>query len=220
MDQYYVENNQWGAGYVPHTQTVETVPNFAWEFDYPDDPVEANGVLAYPAIVHGWKPWAEMGTDSVLPCVIPESYNLNVNYNMKTEVKPGCRYNTAFDLWITSKKGGREADITHEVMFWVASKGDNRPAGRQLGTILGCHYYHATQNNSFWNMPWECISIILPLSFGANEYPHSVNLGQYLAELVNMSLLPAENFVASIEFGNEIWGGKGRTTVFEYKVTL
>jgi uncharacterized protein (TIGR03000 family) len=216
---YVVENNTWGAFQVSaYGQCVyasaESAPGpaFAWTWDYP--PELPGEVKAYPELIHGKKPWAWTSTTPRLPRPVSPAPSLKVDFAVRTEATG--RYNAAFEIWLTrSAVAAGEPDVSHEVMFWVAGGGDPAPAGRRVGAVTladgrPCDLWAGRVKT------WDCLAFVFhrPLPEGALE------CGYYLDYLLRQGHLPADVFVASLSFGNEVWHGSGRTVVERYEVTV
>lgn len=216
---YTVENNTWGAYQVSaYRQCVyaapefATGPRFAWTWDYPAELPDE--VKAFPELIHGKKPWAWTSTTPRLPRPVSPAPSLRVDFAVRTEGTG--RYNAAFEIWLTrSPVAGGEPDVSHEVMFWVGHAGDPSPVGLQAGTVTladgrPCDLWLGRIKT------WDYFGFVFhrPISEGVLE------CGYYLDYLLRQGYLPADVYIASLEFGNEIWHGSGRTVIDRYEVTV
>jgi uncharacterized protein (TIGR03000 family) len=217
--EYRVENNTWGSHQVhDYSQAVFAGPEggggprFAWTWDYPAELPDA--VKAFPEVIFGKKPWAWTSTTGRLPRPVSPVPSVRVAFDLRTEATG--RYNSAFAIWLTrSAQAAGEPDVSHEVMFWVDRQDDPAPAGRRLGSVTladgrPCDLWAGRVKT------WECFAFVFhrPYSAGVLE------CGYYLEHLLRAGHLPADVHIASLEFGNEIWHGSGRTVLNEYRVAV
>ncbi|HKB02082.1 MAG TPA: TIGR03000 domain-containing protein [Gemmataceae bacterium] len=217
--EYTVENNTWGAFQVSaYSQCVYAAPasapgpRFAWTWDYPRE--RADEVKAFPELIHGKKPWAWTSTTPRLPRPVSPAPSLKVDFALRTEATG--RYNAAFEIWLTrSPIAAGEPDVSHEVMFWVGSGGDPAPVGLRAGTVTladgrPCDLWVGRIKT------WDFFGFVFrqPFSEGVLE------CGYYLEYLLREGKLPPDIHIASLEFGNEIWHGSGRTMIDRYQVTV
>ncbi len=224
---YKYENNQWGSQKAHGAfeqclleRAAAAGTEYGWTWDFPGfDP----SVYAYPEIIFGWKPWSGgPSSDARFPLRIAEVGTLSIAYEVETEASGN--YNLAPEVWLTSSKGGGDANprlISAEIMFWMESKGGARPAGSVVD-----HPKIGDLEYELWKMEgagdktssngWTLFSFKAPERKRSGTIP----VDAMLRYMVNGKLVNPEHFVASVEFGNEISGGAGTTWVKRFQVDV
>ena len=209
-----VQNNAWGFAGDDPPQSASTPPNddLGWQWDWPQgDGHDASQVVAYPEIIHGKKPFLDRSTLSTLPAPLSAIERIRIAYVTQTRAK-GC-YNAAFELWLVNDVQARPEHIQAELMVWVAKRG-LEPAGDCVATFetpYGKADLFETQMQH-----WRYYAFVL-----REEMPAGViDLMFFVRELIARKKLDGSELIASVEFGNEIAFGKGRTTIEKYSVSI
>jgi hypothetical protein len=225
---YTYENNQWGSGKARgkfeqcllKRQAGDRV-EYGWTWDFPG--VDTS-VFAYPEIIFGWKPWSG-GTpsDARFPLRVADVQKLSLVYEVATEATG--HYNLAPEVWLTREKPSGFAPnpslISTEIMFWVESAGQARPAGGIVDhTVVDGKRY------DLWRMDgagdkgngqgWRLLSFTLR----ETERKGTIPIDDLLEYLAGAGQIDAREYVASVEFGNEISGGRGTTWVKRFQVEV
>jgi hypothetical protein len=190
---------------------------FGWDWSLPATPA----VYVYPEVIYGLKPWSAESTTALLPAKVADAYALRVDYAVATQSAQGS-LNLAFDVWITATSASAPEDIRFELMIWEARR-DMVPFGSRVDTNV------TTSNGSYelyvgepdWEPPgtnWTYLAFARKESRGAGR----VEIGQFLKYLVRngYAIDPAGHYVSSVELGNELGSGSGRTVVTDYRVSL
>jgi hypothetical protein len=212
---FILSNNVWGKGdVIKATQCISAKEVngqciFKWEWDWPDSGSMA--VRAYPELIYGWKPWSSSSTTEKLPIKLRDITEINLKMN--ANVYASGVSNTAFDLWLTSSPTPRPENIKREVMIWLGNVGWPT-GGNKIDTvkIQGEDYdlYKAPMNT------WTYFSFVRvhPRTNG------SLDIAAFLEYLIEHSHVASSEYLASIEFGNEIINGQGTTYVnlFDLKI--
>ena len=224
---YVYENNQWGKAKArgPFSQcllrrTVDGVPQHGWTWDWPG--FDAS-VFAYPEVIYGWKPWSGgRSTDPKLPMKVTDIQTMKMIFDLDLQASGG--YNLAPETWLTStgEASARPAPdrITTEVMFWL-DHSRTQPAGEFLEklTVDGCDYQlwkldnmGDTGNGKGWTY--------YAFMSATAQNKGTLDIRKFVQYLLSKNYIAPENFVASIEFGNEVAGGKGTAWLKEYSVVV
>jgi hypothetical protein len=106
-------------------------------------------------------------------------------------------------------------------MFWMDHAGDSQPAGPQIDRpTFGKESYdlfHMANigdkgNGQGWNI----------YTFRSSEIRHKgvIPVDALIAYMVDKKFVKPTEYVASIEFGNEVVGGTGTTWVKQYEVKV
>jgi len=225
---YRYSNNQWGSKKAKGKaeqclllREVEGKTELGWTWNWPGfDP----SVFAYPEIEFGWKPWSGgKSTDARFPIKVSELPRLTLRYEVET-VATGS-YDLAPEVWLTNTASAPMApnpqSITTEVMFWMDYASGARPAGRviETPTIDGVEYelwkednIGADANGKGWTL----------LSFKSPKIVHrgTLAIDKMLKHLVDAKLANPDDYLASVEFGNEVMGGSGTTWVKQFEIQV
>jgi hypothetical protein len=186
-----------------------------WSWDWPGFD---ETVFAYPSITFGWKPWTGgTATDPRFPLRVSDVKRLELSYAVETEAQ-GV-YNLAPEIWFTKTKPapGAAADpgsITREVMLWMDYAGGATPAGSVVGQpVIGGVTYELWKEDNIGKQANGVGWTLLTFKSPAVARKATLPLHEILQHLVKTSLLPPDEFVASVELGNEVMGGRGITWI-------
>jgi hypothetical protein len=224
---YRYENNQWGSGKSqgPFEQcllerTVAGKKQRGWSWSFPGTD---SSVFSYPEIIFGWKPWTGgKTTDPHLPTRIGDFKKLTLVYEIESQITGS--YNLAPEVWVINRnvKNGAPAPsaITAEVMFWLDSGGVAQPGGSPVGSYVvhGESYELWKQDGANGSgasiAQWRLLSFkrAAPLLKGSLDIP------AFMRILVDEKLVDPGQYVATVEFGNEVTGGVGTTWVKQFEV--
>jgi len=225
---YRYENNQWGkdkakgkAEQCLITREVAGHTEHGWTWNWPGfDP----SVFSYPEIEFGWKPWTGgKTTDSRFPMKVSELPRLALDYEVET-VANGS-YDLAPEVWLISGPPSSEASnpksITTEVMFWMDYASGARPAGVVIEkpVLDGVEYELWKEDNigkDANGKGWLLLSFKSPTI----QRKAAVRIDTLLKYLVGLKLVNPNDYLASVEFGNEVMGGSGTTWVKHFQVEV
>jgi len=214
VDTFVLENNVWGKGELTNYQQCitakqnDTSTTFGWSWNWP---AVGGNVKAYPEIIFGYKPFGSSTTSPLLPKKIIDLQSAVVSFSNCVTSFNGSG-NFAFDIWITDSATPKEANIKHEIMIWLEKK-IQQPAGSfvEQVTIDGSTY-------DYYRGPlsWDYIAFVKTSSNKVS----SINLSDFFTYLINKNHLSANEFLAAIEFGNEVISGMGSTVITNYKIEI
>lgn len=212
-DGIVLENNVWNKKSVTDyrqclfEETRDGKKMFGWEWRWPD----SNDVLAYPEVIYGQKPWNPQSTTPNLPSAVKDIRKCAVTYDV--DMKKEGVGNLTFDVWLTSEVVPQEKNIVMELMIWL----DNHkqvPDGQYQGVVkIDGQEYDFYKGNPP-HAGWGSTAFIkkTPSHQGVTD------LKKIMDFLVKNKHLSKDHYLASIEFGNEICGGTGRTVFRDYRV--
>jgi hypothetical protein len=223
---YRYENNQWGRDkarggseqcLLERERAGKTEYGWTWHW-----PGEAPSVYAYPEIIWGWKPWTGgASTDARFPRRVADVERLALHYAVQTDAVGS--YNLAPEVWLTRRKDSSGKPnpelITTEIMFWLDYAGIARPAGEIIDepTIDGVRYElwkMDDMGNTGGGVGWRIYSFKRADIVRAG----TLNVHEFLRYMTARNQINPNDFVASVEFGNEIVGGRGTTWVERFEV--
>lgn len=210
---YRLLNNVWnepvGAGgrqciAEPHEQS------YAWDWDWPllgsDVPV------SYPAVVLGDKPWEELGSSTPrLPRRLDALQMLDCAYHY--ELRGGGRRNVAFNFWLTEGAAATRAAIRVEVMIWLEWSHGIQPSGGLIERTPDYELWAGERNDQ--GLVWTCYSYRLLNA----ERADNLDLLAWLRRLAQSQHLPPLH-LADVEFGTEIWDGRGAMDLRFYSLAV
>ena len=218
---YRAENNTWGKGNLSGWSQciglgIKADGTLAgrWTWDWLN---AGTNVKAYPEIIFGQKPGATT-TTKALPIRISDISAASIFYDV-TSSNTG-NGNVAFDLWLTDTPNPSTwgvPPITHEIMIWLDRQGGMAPGGafRERMNLDGATYAVFVADK--WGQGWKLINFVSSESrLGAG----TLDLGNFLSYMREKNLVTGDEYLASIEFGNEVATGTGETIVKRYTVSI
>jgi hypothetical protein len=225
---YRFNNNQWGRSKTKDkaeqcllTREIDGHTERGWTWNWPG--FDAS-VFAYPEIEFGWKPWSGgKSTDRRFPAKVSELPSISLNYEVETDANGS--YDLAPEVWLMSGPGPFDAanpkSITTEVMFWMDYAEGARPAGDVIEktTIDGSEYelWKADSIGKDANgKGWVLLSFKSPTI----RRKGTLHVHTLLKYLVDKGLVNPNDYLGSVEFGNEVMGGSGTTWIKQFDVRV
>ena len=218
--EFRAENNTWGKGDLAGwTQCIGLagLPDGAlaarWTWDWPK---AGDNIKAYPEIIFGQKPGGP-STTAALPLVVNAVRSAKIDYVVSSTHTGDL--NLAFDIWLTSTANPvtfAAPPITHEIMIWIDRDG-MAPGGRWRETVEigGATYLVYTADN--WGDGWRYVAF---MSKTPQTGAGSLDVALFLAYMKEKQLASGAEYLASIEFGNEVAFGTGETALSRYEITI
>lgn len=225
--EYMAENNVWNkrdaAGYTQCVSVAEAGAAasgvdamFRWDW-----PVPAQGTRAAPELIFGHKPWYDASTTASLPRVLDDVNGATVSFDRET-AHTGAG-NLTFDIWLTASNhreaGQAHLPLTHEVMIWLEAFGGLQPEGTRVDTVvIEGITWDLYQTTADWGpVPWTYVAY-LPRT--ALRYPLHLDLKPFFDHLQARGTITGQEWLASIEIGNEVVNGRGWTELYGYTVQV
>jgi hypothetical protein len=218
---YRAENNTWGKGTLQGWSQCIGLGNGPdgtlagrWTWDWLNS---GGNVKAYPEIVFGQKPGSST-TSPDLPEKISSVGELVITYDI-TSTHTGSG-NIAFDIWLTNTQNPSKwgvPPITHEIMIWLDRYGSMGPGGNWVEQVDIDDTPYAVYVGENWGDGWTYIAFV---SRDPQLGVRTLNLLSFLSYLRAKSLVTGEEYIASIEIGNEVAGGTGETILNKYAVSV
>jgi hypothetical protein len=218
------ENNIWGSKKAKGkfrqcllTRQRNGKQEVGWTWSWPGfDP----SVFAYPEVVVGLKPWSGgASTDARFPIKVSEVGALSLEYEVETSATGS--YNLAPEIWLTDSPRPNPKNITSEVMFWMDYAEGARPAGNVIDHVqLDGITYELWREESIGadanGKGWQLLSFKSP----ERQLKGRIDIAALLRHLTAAKLVSTSDYVASVEFGNEIMGGTGTTWIQHFDVRV
>jgi hypothetical protein len=218
---YRYVNDQWGSNKArgPFEQCLlkrdgTSGAALGWSWSWPG--VDTS-VFAYPSATFGWKPW--VGGESTypgLPLRVGDIARLELSYDVATDAQGS--YNLAPEVWLVRERPASNAQnpqlISRELMFWLDYAGVAAPAGQVVDTkTIDDKTYEVWREDNIGKeangVGWQLLSF----KSRTRERRGIIKMHEFLKYLLEQRLLDPNEFVASVEFGNEIMGGQGTTWI-------
>lgn len=229
---YFVQNNMWGITGLPsgYSQQSGIGPITAtggvqarWKYNFPTD--GPNEVKAYPAVGFGQKPGQSSTPNSGLPRQISAINSAISSWDVQSMYTG--RGHLSYDLWLT-RDGNRYScfpctPITHEIMLAVDNYHDyatSNPAWYFSSTVIDGVTYRVWKADNFGGggVTWRFIvlQMVNPIHVqkGTVDFKHVFNY------LQSVGLISGQEYLSSIEFGNEMVYGTGDVFVKEFKAEI
>jgi hypothetical protein len=220
---FRVSNNKWGEWKLKkrekYIQTLFELKNkVGWRYLTPN---KNRGVIGFPEIFIGKSPFGGESNSEYLPKKIKNIGILNANYDVSMHIEPK-KYNLVFDLWITKNGKNETNDITNEIMIWE-DRNVAMPAGKfikDVNTTSGTYkMYHTWMDRTSENLGtpgWNFTAFVRKDRRRSGE----VNIKEFIYIMLVDNLLDENNFISTVEFGNEIYNACGYTIVNNYKLDI
>ena len=227
---YFVQNNMWGIQGLPAGSYYENSGigpltsgnsiSARWNWQFPNGPNEVKG---YPAIGFGQKPGQYSTPGSGLPKQVDSIKSATSSWD--TQAAYTGKGQLTFDLWLT-RDGAKYSNfpntpITHEIMLTVDSFGgygeSRNPGWYFSSTIIDGITYRVWKADNF-GLGWRFI--VLQMVNPTSMIKGSINFKNIFVYLKSAGLITGQEYLSSIEFGNEMEEGTGDVLVKDFKAEV
>ncbi len=216
-----VINNIWGAtnkelksGSVKSHVYVNSDGSFGWRWDRPDPGYNSDKYVypIYPEVVIGATPADKSSTVKTFPIRYGDINSWKSKIQFEYPESPDGLYNLAYDIyWMRGNKK------EFNVMIWIEGRygGRSPPIGEVSdGVNTYIHYYRATGDNSNWE--WHAFI----LKDQENSSTHNIDIKALLDNAFSLDTIDKDWIIPGMEFGNEVWRGKGEIKINRYDVEI
>lgn len=227
-NQYVLQNNTWNrqATSKPYKQSIFTekledgTTAVGWRWNWP---YISSGVLAYPEIIYGTKPWDESLTTKNLTSKMPiQAGSKKITVDFDITLNAVGNYNMAFEIWVVSKLPNVSKNISHEIMIWNVKNGFP-PAGTKRDSLtvdgIGYDLYvkegHKDDAGNHINS-WDYLAFVAE----KNILQGPLQLSSFIDYLLDKGYFTKDHYLTSVELGNEIQGGTGCVEIKDYNVEI
>jgi hypothetical protein len=218
---YRAENNTWGKGDLSGWSQCIGLGNnpggtlvARWTWDWLDS---GTNVKAYPEVIFGQKPGSSTSSPD-MPEKINNVDELMITYDI-TSSHTGSG-NTAFDIWLTNTQNPLKwgaPPITHEIMIWLDRYGGLAPGGSWVERVDIDGMTYSVYKGENYGDGWTYIAFVAKtFQPGAG----TLNLRSFLSYLRDKGFVTGDEYIASIELGNEVVSGTGETMLNQYSVSI
>jgi hypothetical protein len=141
-----------------------------------------------------------------------------VDYDVQTE-REGAG-NLAIDMWLTSVPNPTTfaaPPITHEVMIWLEVFGPMYTGGQQVDKVrINGTLYRVFVGEKF-GLGWRYVAFAPNSPMKTQD---SMDLMPFFVYLKGKGLITTQEYLATVNFGNEIISGAGDTKLNRFAVTV
>lgn len=173
----------------------------------------------FPQLIYGKKPWEswsstdipEVPTESKLPINLEDINALSAQYSYSLQTTG--KHNTAFDLWITNSMLSDTNSIVGEIMIWIdGNKTSDIPLISDSLKVDDEYYdFYYTKK---WKYPYY-------LFYKRNKgNSGDLDLLPFINYLISHNYISVSDYLASVEFGNEVWSGNGLLKLHNFNIDL
>ena len=226
LGEYEVTNNIWGKGSIyDYSQCIigELNPqsglpgHIGWSWDWPDASI---GVKAYPSIIYGYKPWNNYSTTDRLPQAINQLKHLTVSYKLKTESSGAV--NLLLESWITRTKKPAPIDRVGELAIQLYQENWPGQAGRYIESTVIDGITFDLYIEKKMRVPGDTHTWVYYgfVHKGAPVLQAKLDIMKFVNYLVSHGYVDRDHYLATIELGNEVDYGRGRTEVEYFSVQV
>lgn len=213
---YWVNNNLWGQDSGSGTQCVQVTSTgadpLAWSTNW-NWTGQSNGVKSFASSVLGWN-WGVKIPDTGLPVQLSANRSLPTTWDYRITLEGEGTMNVAYDLWLHEIPDPTFADNpTDEIMIWTSRAGGAGPIGQLQTTVdIAGTTWELHVGNNGWNV----------FSFIRTENTESVSmdLRDFLNDLIARGLVPDSKFLTSVQAGTEVFIGAGRLDTTAYSTLV
>lgn len=218
-----IENNQWGVGTngqgssTVFTETINGKAASGWAYNV----YNGTGVTIYPEVGYGWSPNGNnsWGGSPVIP-QISENKAITSDFDIvSSHSSSSDTWNLAYDIWITPAQKPTTVQGGFEIMIWLDhnKQGPWANGASPRNVSIGGVNYNAYTNKGN-DSGWTVLSYI---NTGSGIYSKTgFNLSDVINDAVSAYGIPKSDYVAAIEFGNEVINGSGITELKTFTVSI
>ena len=226
LGEYEISNNIWGKGNIhDYSQCIFGVmnprsglpENMGWTWSWPASVV---GVKAYPSILYGRKPWNDFSTTSHLPQTINQLKRLTVSFKLKTEDRGAV--NLLLESWITKIFMASPEDRVGELAIQFYQKNWPGQAGKYIESIeidgISFDFYIDKKMRVPGDThTWAYYGFVHK---GTPVLQAKIDVMQFISYLVRHGYVEQNHYIATVELGNEIDHGAGKTLIEHFSVQV
>ena len=216
-------NNKWGEYKLKKGEDYQQIiyyknNKFGWSYSTPKGD---RGVIGYPEVLIGQSPWGGDTTNDYFPIKIKDINTLKSSYNVTMYIQPKM-YNLSYDLWFTKNSEISAKNISHELMIWE-DRNVSKPGGKYItkiklksGTYKLYHEYMDRKSENLGVNGWNYTAFIRM----DRRRSGNIDLKEFIVEMLNRGYITKDEFLTSVEFGNEVCNASGLTILNKYDLKI
>jgi hypothetical protein len=222
LGKYWVWNNLWGNQSATDQAIWATCNNgsaIGWGTSY-NKSGAANSVKSYDSGVLGWHwGWDVSQAQTGLPIQISSNRTITCDWRFQVTSTGTVTQNGAYDLWVHSVANPTyNTTPTDEIMIWLYRSNNAGPISNN-GTPI--------QNVSLGGTTWTLHRGIISGQWNVWSYVRNtnatsatLNLNEFLQDLMTRGYVQSSKYLASIEAGTEVFIGQGQFDTTSWGCTI
>ncbi|PYN33964.1 MAG: hypothetical protein DME01_16635 [Candidatus Rokuibacteriota bacterium] len=219
----YVLNNHWNKGGASGRQRITVNSGTSWSTSWDFDRSENWVVTTYAAAIFGWQwgwhvPPARLGLPIQLSSRTPINTTALFDYVPDSSCGGSrvCRLNISYDIWFHKTANPGTSHPAYEMMIWLAYSRELFSDYPAIGyATIGGHRWKVIEKKG-GSAPVATFLLDEP----ADLKGATLGIMQFAQWLVNNHDLPADWWLDSVQFGPEVFKGKGTLNVSTYSITV
>lgn len=219
----YVLNNHWNTGTASGGQSITVNSDTSWSTSWDFDRSEDWTVTTYAAAIFGWQwgwrvPPAQLGLPVQLSSRTPINTTAVFDYVPDSSCGGSrvCRLNVSYDVWFHRTASPDTSNPAYEMMIWLAYSRELFSGYRAIGyATIGGHRWKVIESQG-GSSPVGTFLLDEP----ADLREATLDIMEFAQWLVDNHGLPADWWLDSVQFGPEVFKGKGTLNVHGYGITV
>ena len=226
VGEYEINNNVWGKRrlqgysqciYKTATANNESPQDFGWSWNWPK---AFDGVKAYPSVLYGRKPWNTYSTTLDLPRAINQLRHISVSYKLTSESTGAV--NLLLESWITRNGKPGPKDRLGELAIQLYQIKWPGQAGNFIEPVvingIPFDFYVARNTHAPGdNQRWAYYGFVHKAK---TILQAKIDIMQFVNFLVKKGYVDSKAYIATVELGNEVDYGKGKTKIEHFSVKI
>jgi hypothetical protein len=234
----YAYNNLWNTRKARGSQSItvydnDPVNNPLWSTTWDWKRGQQYTVTSYASMVTGWH-WGEpFETPGLIPAPDPVSAGTPVQATVDYQYEPDaactgtgkraiiCRYDVAYDLWFHNTNNPGTSSPVFELMVWLDYSWNDLWIGyTPIDTVE-----IPQGSQTFWKIFQTASTNAVFVPVVQNPVSGQLQLDKFIAEAIRQAnagklTFSSSWYLSSVEFGIEVYQGKGKFTVNDYTLTI
>jgi glycosyl hydrolase family 12 len=221
----YVIDNQWDIGTASGTQSVTVNSTTSWSTTWNWNRPEEWNVTTYAAAITGWHwGWHFPPAQTGFPLQLSAGQSVRLDTAFNVQLQSGTavqRYDVAYDIWFhPTATPADDGSNRYELMIWLAYSRDlwGSPSQVPIATpMIGGHRWKVFTDYLVNGVPHYVAFVV----DGPDLTGVSLDLKDFTDWLLaNHVMLQPAWYLTSVEFGPEIYKGRGTLNVTAYSVNI
>jgi hypothetical protein len=219
LGKYGILTNLWGAQGTVETDgqctwtLCDTQGEIGWGTEFTWTSGDEISVKSYAAAILGWH-WSDMPGGTGLPIQLSEQRKIPCSWSFSLSVDEAASLNVAWDLWLNpSADVSQYTAPTDEIMVWVHRQNKEDPIGYEAGAqdtvAIGDATWDVYRGNNGDNDVYSYLRV-------GNASCATVDLMDFLKDLVARAWVDPSKYLISIEAGPEVVRGQGELVTGTY----
>jgi xyloglucan-specific endo-beta-1,4-glucanase len=219
LGKYQILTNLWGAKGTAESDgqctwtLCESGGKIAWGTEFTWTSGDEISVKSFAAAILGWH-WSGIPQGTGLPVQLSDGRRIPCTWSFELDVDDAASLNVAWDLWLSTESSPSQfTSPSDEIMVWVDRQNKEDPIGYEEGVqdtvAIGDAEWELYRGNNGGN---EVYSYLRKPSAECA----TVDLKDFLDDLVARGWVDASKYLISIESGPEVVRGKGQLVTETY----